>query len=219
MMINKITEYLDSLFPNPICELNYNKDYELLIAIVMSAQTTDKRVNSVTEILFKRYDTLEKLSKANLEDIEDIIRPIGTFKKKSIFIKKIAKRLLEDNHNIVPNDRRYLESLPGVGRKTVNVFLSVIYGEPAIAVDTHVERVSKRLGLASVNDSVLVVEQKLMKKLPKYKWSKTHHQMVHFGRYKCKSMAPICEDCKLKDICKYQKNKNKKHNKNKSKVV
>lgn len=219
MMINKITEYLDSLFPNPICELNYNKDYELLLAIVMSAQTTDKRVNSVTEVLFKKYDTLEKLSKAPIEDIEEIIRPIGTFKKKSIFIKEIAKRLLDDNHTIVPNDRRYLESLPGVGRKTVNVFLSVIYEEPAIAVDTHVERVSKRLGLARENDSVLIVEQKLMKKLPKYKWSKTHHQMVHFGRYKCKSMAPLCKDCQLKNICKYQKNKIKKDNKNKSKVV
>lgn len=219
MMINKITEYLDSLFPNPICELNYNKDYELLLAIVMSAQTTDKRVNSVTEVLFKKYDTLEKLSKAPIEDIEEIIRPIGTFKKKSIFIKEIAKRLLDDNHTIVPNDRRYLESLPGVGRKTVNVFLSVIYEEPAIAVDTHVERVSKRLGLARENDPVLIVEQKLMKKLPKYKWSKTHHQMVHFGRYKCKSMAPLCEDCQLKNICKYQKNKIKKDNKNKSKVV
>lgn len=209
MMINKITDYLDSLFPNPICELNYNKDYELLLAIVMSAQTTDKRVNSVTEVLFKKYDTLEKMSKAPTQDIEDIIRPIGTFKKKSVFIKEIAKRLIEDNNYVVPNDRRYLESLPGVGRKTINVFLSVIYEEPAIAVDTHVERVSKRLGLASVNDSVLVVEQKLMKKLPKYKWSKTHHQMVHFGRYKCKSIAPICDDCKLKNICKYQKNKNK----------
>lgn len=211
MMINKITEYLDSLFPNPICELNYNKDYELLLAIVMSAQTTDKRVNLVTDVLFRKYDSLEKLSEANISDIENIIRPIGTFKKKSIFIKEISKRLIEDNYQVVPNDRKYLETLPGVGRKTVNVFLSVIYEEPAIAVDTHVERVSKRLGLAKDNDTVLEVEHKLMKKLPKYKWSKTHHQMVHFGRYKCKSMAPICEDCKLKDICKYQKNKKIHH--------
>ena len=210
MMINKITDYLDNLFPNPICELNYNKDYELLLAIVMSAQTTDKRVNTVTEVLFKKYDTLEKLSKADLLDIEEIIRPIGTFKKKSIFIKEIAKRLTQDNYTIVPNDRKYLESLPGVGRKTVNVFLSVIYNEPLVAVDTHVERVSKRLGLAKKDDTVLVVEHKLMKKLPKDKWSKTHHQMVHFGRYKCKSIAPICSDCQLKEICKYQKQKIKK---------
>jgi len=210
MMINKITDYLDKLFPNPICELNYSKDYELLLAIVMSAQTTDKRVNMVTEVLFNKYDTLEKLASANTEDIEDIIRPIGTFKKKSIFIKEISRRLIEDNHIIVPNDRKYLESLPGVGRKTVNVFLSVIYNEPAIAVDTHVERVSKRLGLAKDDDTVLEVEYKLMKKLPKNKWSKTHHQMVHFGRYKCKSMAPICSDCELKEICKHYKKVNSK---------
>lgn len=210
MMINKITDYLDSLFPNPVCELKYTKDYELLLAIVMSAQTTDKRVNSVTEILFKKYNNLEQLSNANLNDIEEIIRPIGTFKKKSIFIKEIAKRLVNDNHNIVPNDRTYLESLPGVGRKTVNVFLSVIYNEPAIAVDTHVERVSKRLGLAGEKDTVLAVEHKLMQKIPKAKWSKTHHQMVHFGRYKCKSISPICSDCMLKDICKY-KSKQKSH--------
>ena len=219
MMINKITDYLDILFPSPVCELNYTKDYELLLAIVMSAQTTDKRVNMVTEILFSKYDTLEKLSNANITDIEDIIRPIGTFKKKSIFIKEIAKRLIEDNYKIVPNDREYLESLPGVGRKTVNVFLSVIYEEPAIAVDTHVERVSKRLGPAKDNDNVFEVEQKLMKKLPKDKWSKTHHQMVHFGRYKCKSIAPICEDCQLKDICKHQKKKEKTNTKNKRKAL
>lgn len=205
MMINKITDYLDKLFPNPVCELNYTKDYELLLAIVMSAQTTDKRVNMVTEVLFNKYDSLDKLASANTKDIEEIIRPIGTFKKKSIFIKEISQRLINDNYTIVPNDRKYLESLPGVGRKTVNVFLSVIYNEPAIAVDTHVDRVSKRLGLAKETDNVLEVEHKLMKKLPKNKWSKTHHQMVHFGRYKCKSMAPICTDCELKDICKYQK--------------
>ena len=209
-MINIIADYLDKLFPNPICELNYSKDYELLLAIVMSAQTTDKRVNMVTKVLFNKYDTLEKLATANTEDIENIIRPIGTFKKKSIFIKEISRRLIEDNHTIVPNNRKYLESLPGVGRKTVNVFLSVIYNEPAIAVDTHVERVSKRLGLAKENDTVLVVEQKLMKKLPRDKWSKTHHQMVHFGRYKCKSIAPICSDCELKEICKHYKKVNSK---------
>ena len=207
MMINKIIEYLDNLFPDTICELNYTKDYELLLAIVMSAQTTDKRVNMVTEVLFNKYNTLEKLANAKTEDIEEIIKPIGTFKKKSIFIKEICKTLIKDNHNVVPNDRKYLESLPGVGRKTTNVFLSVIYNEPAIAVDTHVERVSKRLNLANDKDTVLEVENKLMKKIPKNKWSKFHHQMVHFGRYKCKSIAPLCSDCMLKDICKYQKNK------------
>lgn len=210
MMINKILDYLDILFPNPKCELEYTKDYELLLAIVMSAQTTDKRVNMVTKVLFSKYDTLEKLASADTEDIENIIKPIGTFKKKSIFIKEIASHLVNDNYKVVPNDRAYLESLPGVGRKTANVFLSVIYDEPAIAVDTHVLRVSKRLGLAGVDDTVLEVEQKLMKKIPKNRWSKTHHQLVHFGRYKCKSISPLCTDCQLKDICKYYKKINSK---------
>jgi len=207
MMINRIITYLDSLYSNPICELEFSKDYELLIAIVMSAQTTDKRVNMVNKVLFTKYDTLDKLASAPIEDIEEIIKPIGTYKKKSIFIRNIARKLIEDGNSVVPNDREYLMTLPGVGRKTINVFLSVIYGEALIAVDTHVERVSKRLGLAKCDDSVLEVENKLMKKLPKDKWSRVHHQLVFFGRYKCKSMKPECSDCKLCDICKYYKKK------------
>lgn len=207
MMINKILDYLDLLYPNSICELKYNRDYELLLAIVMSAQTTDKRVNMVNEVLFKKYDSLAKLASADIKDIEEIIKPIGTYKKKSLFIKEIATKLIEDNCQIVPCDRSYLMTLPGVGRKTANVFLSVIYNEPAIAVDTHVERVSKRLGLAKSSDTVLEVENKLMKKIPKDKWSKVHHQLVFFGRYKCKSRNPECQDCQLKDICKYYQGK------------
>ena len=202
-MINKILDYLDELFPNPKCELEYTKDYELLIAIVMSAQTTDKRVNMVNKVLFKKYQSVKELSEASLEDIEKIIKPIGTYKKKAVFIKEIATKLINDNIKVIPNDREYLSTFPGVGRKTINVFLSVIYNEPLIAVDTHVNRVSKRLKLAKDSDDVLGVEKKLMKKIPKDKWSKVHHQLVFFGRYKCKSISPICTDCKLKDICKY----------------
>ena len=205
-----IIDYLDELFPNPRCELEYTKDYELLMAIVMSAQTTDKRVNEVNKVLFNRYKSIYDIANADIKDIEKIIKPIGTFKKKSIFIKEIAIKLLEDNYTTVPNNRSYLESLPGVGRKTVNVFLSVIYNEPLIAVDTHVDRVSKRLGLAKDKDDVRKVENKLMKKIPKDKWSKSHHQMVFFGRYKCKSMKPECDDCKLKEMCKYYKKVNTK---------
>ena len=199
--MNNILEYLDELFPNPKCELNYNKDYELLIAIMLSAQTTDKRVNEVTEILFNKYDTLLKLKEASLKDIEEIIKPIGTYKKKSIFLHQIATALV-DNNCIVPNDRKFLESLPGVGRKTVNVFLSNIYNEPFIAVDTHIERVSKRLGLAKQNDDVYKVERKLERKIPKEKRARAHHQLVLFGRYHCKAKQPNCLNCKLKDICK-----------------
>ncbi len=205
MMINKIIDYLNELYKEPVCELEYNKDYELLLAIVTSAQTTDKRVNEVNKVLFSKYKTIEELANADISDIERIIKPVGTYKRKSIFIKEIATRLVNDNVKVIPNDREYLSTLPGVGRKTINVFLSVIYNEPAIAVDTHVERVSKRLNLAKESDNVLEVEKKLMKVLPKEIWSKTHHQMVLFGRYKCKSIKPLCADCKLKDICKYYK--------------
>jgi len=200
-MMNRILMYLDELYVNPVCELMYNKDYELLIAIVLSAQTTDKRVNKVTEVLFKKYSSLYDLANASLSDIEMIIKEIGTFRKKSIYVRDIANRLVNDGYDYVPNDRKYIESLPGVGRKTANVFLSVIYHEPAIAVDTHVARVSKRLGLVKEKDDVLVIEKKLMKKIPKDKWSKVHHQMVLFGRYKCKAMRPECNDCKLYDLC------------------
>ena len=204
-MMNRVLEYLDELFPNPMCELNYNKDYELLIAIVLSAQTTDKRVNKVTEVLFKKYSNLLELSQASVSDIENIIREIGTFRRKSIYVIEIAKRLVSDGYSYVPNDRKYIESLPGVGHKTANVFLSNIYGEEAIAVDTHVSRVSKRLGLARKNDDVIKIEKSLEKKIPLGRWGKTHHQLVLFGRYYCKAIKPECDSCKIKDICKYKK--------------
>ena len=204
-MMNRVLEYLDELFPNPMCELNYNKDYELLIAIVLSAQTTDKRVNKVTEVLFKKYSNLLELSQASVSDIENIIREIGTFRRKSIYVIEIAKRLVSDGYSYVPNDRKYIESLPEVGHKTANVFLSNIYGEEAIAVDTHVSRVSKRLGLARKNDDVIKIEKSLEKKIPLGRWGKTHHQLVLFGRYYCKAIKPECDSCKIKDICKYKK--------------
>ena len=202
LKMNKIFSYLDELIKNPVCELEFNKDYELLIATVLSAQTTDKRVNNVTKVLFKKYPSIEALSKASISDIESIIKEIGTYHKKAIFVKEIATRLVSDNIKVLPNNREYLESLPGVGRKTTNVFLSVIYNEPAIAVDTHVARVSKRLGLVNESDMVDIIEKKLMKKVPKERWSRTHHQFVLFGRYYCKAKNPICNNCKLKDICK-----------------
>ena len=206
-MINRVLKYLDELYENPRCELNYERDYELLIAIVLSAQTTDKMVNRVTSVLFKKYKSLFELSSASVSDIENIIREIGTFRKKSVYVKEIATRLCNDGYLYVPNDREYIESLPGVGRKTANVFLSNIYNEPAIAVDTHVTRVSRRLKLVKENDDVVQIEKKLEKKIPRDRWAKTHHQMVLFGRYHCKAINPMCDGCKLNDICKYKKNR------------
>ncbi len=202
MMMNRIEEYFDYLFPNPKCELNYTKDYELLIAVVLSAQSTDKRVNSVTSILFSKYPSLDELKNASIYDLELIIRPVGSYHKKSLYVLNIAKILCDEYNGKVPKDRDILASFPGVGRKTVNVFLSEFYNEPAIAVDTHVERVSKRLKLVHANDNVLTIEKKLMKKFPIESWSKRHLQMVLFGRYYCKAVKPLCDECKLKDICR-----------------
>ena len=199
-----IREYLDTLFPNPKCELNYNKDYELLIATVLSAQTTDKRVNEVTKILFSKYNNLYKLRDANIDDIKEIIRPIGMVNKKSVFIKDIADYLIKNCDGLVPNDEKLLTSIPGVGRKTSNVVRSNLFNYPAIAVDTHVHRVSIRLGIANNKDDVLSTEKKLMKYFPKEYWARLHHQLVLFGRYYCTAKKPQCDGCKLKDICKYK---------------
>ncbi|MBR2997570.1 MAG: endonuclease III [Bacilli bacterium] len=200
--IELIESYLDELFPNPKCELNYSNEYELLINIMLSAQTTDKRVNIVTKELYEKYNSLMSLSKADLEDLKRIIHSLGNYNKKALFIKEIATTLVTKYNGIVPKNRQDLESLPGIGRKTVNVFLSELNIEPQIAVDTHVYRVSKRLQLATRKDDVLNTEMKLRKAFKKENWNKRHLQMVLFGRYKCKAIKPECENCKLREICK-----------------
>mgnify|MGYP005807234047 FL=1 len=203
--VEVIEDYLDELFPHPKCELNYNNDYELLIAIVLSAQTTDKRVNSVTPMLFGKYSTLEKLMNADIKDVEVILRPLGSFRKKASYVKEIARILVSIYNGKVPSNRKCLKAMPGVGRKTVNVFLGEFYNIPTIAVDTHVERVSKRLGLAKDSDDVRGVEEKLKRKFKREDWAKRHLQLVLFGRYHCKAISPNCEECKLNSICKYKK--------------
>jgi len=200
MVVKDFNKKLDMMFPDARCELNYNRDYELVIATVLSAQCTDKRVNEVTRVLFSKYD-LYGLAKANRKDIESIIRSCGSYTKKARYIIDIAKSLVDNYNGVVPNNREYLESLPGVGRKTTNVVLSNLFDVPTIAVDTHVERVSKRLKLARKSDSVLVVEKKLMKAIPKELWSRSHHQLVLFGRYVCKARGPLCDKCTFYEDC------------------
>lgn len=200
--IEFIEDYLDFLYPDPKCELHYTKDYELLIAVMLSAQATDKSVNAVTKILFDKYQTLEELKDAKLEDIIEIIRPIGTYNRKAVYLLEIANMLWNQYGGIVPNDRRALESMPGIGRKVANVILSEWFHEDSIAVDTHVDRVSKRLGLANDSDSVLEVEKKLQKAYSKENWGRRHLQMVLFGRYQCKSQRPLCSECLLKEVCR-----------------
>lgn len=202
-MIKNFNEKLDKMFPDARCELLYDKDYELLIATVLSAQCTDKRVNVVTRKLFARYDICS-LADADIIEVENIIRSCGSFTKKARYIVEIAKSLVSNYEGKVPNDRNYLESLPGVGRKTANVVLSNLYDVPSIAVDTHVERVSKRLKLALRNDTVLQVENKLMKKIPREKWSRSHHQLVLFGRYICKAKNPECDKCLFYEDCRFK---------------
>ena len=204
MKSKEVLKVLDELFYDARCELNYNKDYELLIATILSAQSTDKRVNEVTKILFAKYDIFS-LKGASVTDIENIIKPVGTHKRKAMYIKVVANELVNKYNGVVPNDREFLESLPGVGRKTCNVVLSNIYDVPAIAVDTHVKRVANRLGLTN-SDDVNVIEQDLMNFFPKDKWSRVHHQLVLFGRYICKSKNPSCENCLFKSKCKYYQN-------------
>ena len=203
--IEIIEDYLNELMPNPKCELDYSSDYELLISVMLSAQTTDKRVNEVTKVLWNKYPNLRSLKEADIDSLKGILRPLGNHNKKALFVKGIATILVDKYNDKMPRSRKDLESLPGVGRKTVNVVFSELNIEPQIAVDTHVERVSKRLGLAKKDDNVLEVEKRLRRIFKKVNWNKRHLQLVLFGRYHCKSISPNCNDCKLKEICNYKK--------------
>lgn len=200
--ITLIIEYLDELLPNVGCELIYSKDYELLIAVMLSAQTTDKSVNRVTEVLFSKYKTLQELDNAPIEDIEQIIMSIGLYKNKAKNLKGIIHELLTKFDGKVPHDRESLSSMPGVGHKTAGVVLAELFKQAEFPVDTHVARISKRLNLAKENDSPIEVENKLKKAFPKDKWIKLHHQFIHFGRYYCLAKSPKCENCKLIGICR-----------------
>ena len=203
-MKSSFYEYLDYYIPNPKCELNYSTDYELLIATVLSAQCTDKRVNEVTKILFK-YN-LEEISLMSIDDIEKIIRSCGSYTKKAVYVKNIADILLHDYNGKVPNSREILETFPGVGPKTCSVVLKNIYNVPAIPVDTHVERVCKRLGIVFNNATPRDVEEILKNEIPLDKWNRVSEQILLFGRYYCRAINPKCDDCLFKDCCKYKRN-------------
>ena len=200
----KIYSYLKEKFPEPMCELNFKDRYQLLVSVILSAQCTDKRVNIVTKDLFKKYPTAETMAKANLEELEQEIKPCGFYHNKAKNILSACQKIVSDFDGEVPEDYDKLLSLPGVGRKTANVITSAGFGGDAIAVDTHVFRVSRRLGLASGNTPERV-EQELMEALDKNVWSESHFLMVLFGRYVCKAQRPLCEECGLKEYCKYYK--------------
>ena len=197
-----IIENLNRLYPDAHCELNHSDSFELLIAVVLSAQTTDVSVNKVTPALFEKYPDALSLSEASEEDVMRLIHSIGLYKNKSRNIINLAKELVKRFDGEVPSKREELESLPGVGRKTANVVLSNFFDYPAFAVDTHVSRVSKRLMIARKDDDVLTIEKKLMKFFPRNCWSRLHHQFIFFGRYKCKAKNPECTDCPFRDSCR-----------------
>lgn len=213
MKAEAVRHILDSIavmFPDAHCELNHSNPFELTIAVLLSAQCTDATVNKVTADLFQKYKTPEDYVSVPPEELEQDIRRIGLFRSKAKHIQSLCKILIEQYNSKVPSDYNELVQLPGVGRKTANVVISNAFGVPAIAVDTHVERVSKRLGLAGWNDSVLEVEKKLMKQVPKEEWTVTHHRLIFFGRYHCKAQNPACADCPLLDVCREGKKRMKK---------
>lgn len=193
---------MGEMFPEAHCELVHSNPFELVIAVSLSAQCTDALVNKVTRDLFQKYKTPEDYLAVSLEELQQDIRSIGLFRNKAKNIQKLCRMIIDEYGGEIPQDRDELTKLPGVGRKTANVVVSVAFGVPAIAVDTHVERVSKRLAFCRWKDSVLEVEKALMKKVPKEEWSVTHHRMIFFGRYHCKAQSPQCEICPLLELCR-----------------
>lgn len=198
----EIIDVMETLFPDAHCELNFRNNFELVLAVLLSAQTTDKSVNKLTETLFEKYKSPHDYLKVSLSELENDVKTIGLYRNKAKSIHALSQLLLEKYDGEVPSTYEELVKLPGVGRKTANVVLSVGFGVPRIAVDTHVERISKRLGFAKQNDTVLEVEQKLMRLIPEERWSKAHHLMIFFGRYHCTAKNPKCETCPLVESCK-----------------
>lgn len=210
-MINTKDFYdkLDKIFPEPKCELEYNSVYQLLVAVILSAQCTDKRVNIVTKELFKNYDTPEKMLTLTQEELEDKIHSCGFYHNKAKNILSMSKDLIEKFDGKVPMDIEKMQSLAGVGRKTANVVYSEAFKGDAIAVDTHVLRVSNRLGFVKT-ENPYKCELALMELFDKSRWGKLHLQLVHFGRYICKAINPKCDECPFIKICNYYAKHNTK---------
>lgn len=196
-----ILDALEEIFPDAECELVHADPWQLAVAAVLSAQTTDQAVNKITPALFADYPDAASLAKAELKDVEDHLNSLGLYRNKAKSIIGLSRVLMEDFDGQMPSSYEELEKLPGVGRKSANVIRSVAFDIPSLAVDTHVERVSKRLGLARTEASVKEVEESLMEKLPEQRWNKAHHQLIFFGRYLCKAKKPECERCPFEAIC------------------
>ncbi|MDY4849319.1 MAG: endonuclease III [Bacilli bacterium] len=199
--IKDLTTFLDEIFPNVGCELIYHHDYELVIAVMLSAQTTDKSVNKVTQVLFSHFPSLDALANASIKDVQEDIHSIGLYKNKANNVIGIAKKLISDFSYQVPSDKELLQTLPGVGNKTAGVIITEIFKIPDLPVDTHILRIAKRLKFVKENATPLEVEKILKKLIDESSWIKIHHQLIHFGRYFCLARNPNCENCKLRSYC------------------
>ena len=203
--VKKIIKLLKQEYQNPECELNFSSPFELLVAVVLSAQCTDKRVNQVTKILFQNYNTAELINLMPTEKLEEIIRPCGFYHNKAKAIKSLSSDIVNKFNGLFPTTKEELKSLSGVGEKTANVVVSLIYKQPAIAVDTHVFRVSNRLGIANATTPEKTQKQ-LEKVLPQNYWSEAHYALVLHGRYVCKARKPNCDSCSFKKYCDFFNN-------------
>ena len=205
MKAEEVFSELDRLFPDAKCELNHQNPYELAVAVVLSAQTTDASVNRVTPALFEKYPDPSSLAEADRKDVEHCIASLGLYRNKAKAIQGMARAVCEEYDGKIPDTRKALESLPGVGRKCANVILAECFRIPSLAVDTHVSRVSRRLELAKEEDSLLTVENKLKRKIPKDRWIHAHHQLIFFGRYLCRARNPECASCPFLGKCRETK--------------
>ena len=205
--VTNILDEIEKIFPQASCELIYHNMYELIVAVSLSAQTTDKAVNLVTPHLFEVYPTVYDLAVANPSQVKEYIKTIGLSTNKSKNIVAMAKMVVEEYEGVIPHTQDDLERLPGVGRKTANVVLTEGYHIPRIPVDTHVERVSKRLGIADDADNVVEVEERLMQLIDESRWHKAHHLLLFMGRYQCLARNPKCEQCFYQSKCLYLNHK------------
>ena len=200
--IKEVLDILEETYPDAECALHHQNVFQLIVAVALSAQTTDKSVNVVTPALFERYPDADALAAADVEEVSEYIKRIGMYKTKAKNIVGMAQKLVSDYGGQVPEDYDALVSLPGVGRKTANVVLSVGFGHQRIAVDTHVFRVANRIGLVHEKD-VLKTEISLMERIPEERWSKTHHSLIFHGRQCCDARKPKCDDCPINTLCEY----------------
>ncbi len=209
MTTAEIMSELNRMFPDAGCELVHESVFQLAIAVILSAQTTDKAVNEITPALFKRFPDAASLASCEVIEIEEFIKKIGLFHNKAKNLKGFAQELTSRFDSVLPSNNKDLQSLPGVGRKTANVIQAVGFHIPALAVDTHVDRVSHRLALVSVKANLLQTELTLKKKIPEEQWIQAHHTLLFFGRYKCRALRPLCDECPFTSFCRYQIKKNR----------